>query len=225
MEKRRVHLLQFLCAGLCLTTAKLLLFPPAEESYAKPIFPKEFKVIQQTWQPTPFGNGQQDLMPAEQDINQQYHRIIAHQNYIPTNNIVIPIDMGISYVVRTQGAWHTFMESHQFPLPESPNSQIDRSTSIGTYRLWQQEGKIHLYSCLHKHGPATVTPQQFQQNRYRAALVWTRLLTWLLQGTQLIEDTCLWLHLYSPETNDSFSTAVTYMEPVWEYVNDWWRSF
>lgn len=224
MEKRRVYLLQFIFVGLCLTLAKLLLFPSDPRNYTQPIFPKELRIAQQTWQSFP-DRGQQYSAPVQQDVRQKYHRIIAHQKYVAPTDVVVPMNMEIFYVVRTQGAWHTFMDVNQFTLPELPNAKLDRSTSMGTYRLWQQGGKNHLYSCLHKHGPTIVTTQQFRQSQYHYHLIWKRLSSWLLQGTQLVEDTCLWVYLYSPEADDSLSEAVSYMEPVWEHISDWWQSF
>jgi cyanosortase A-associated protein len=225
MEKHRVYLLQFIFAGLCLTLAKLLLYPPTERNYTQPVFPEEFRIAQQTWQSISPDRVQRDTALIQQDISQKYHRIIAYQKYVATTGAVVPMNMEIFYVVRTQGAWHTFMDINQFTLPEFPNAKLDRNTSMGTYRLWQQGGRNHLYSCLHKHGPTTITTQQFRQSQYRYDLIWKRLPSWLLLGTQLVEDTCLWVHLYSPEADDSLSEAVSYMEPVWEHVSGWWQNF
>ena len=224
MEKQRIYLLKCLVAGLCLTTVKLALFPPTDRQYAQPIFPEKIKVEQQAWQSAPSTAISGDNTPIENENEPKYHRILAHQRYGTTNRVSATMAMEISYVVRTQGSWHTFMDAKHLTVPESPDAMLDQSTPMGTYRLWQQGDTTHLYSCLHKRGLTTVTHRQFRKSQYRAALSLPTFISWLFQGSQLIEDTCLWLHLYSSAAGNSLDEAAKYMEPTWGSIVNWWQS-
>ena len=226
MEKHRSYLLRFIFLGLCLTMTKLILFPPAEKNYTWPTLPKKLKTAQQTWQPSPLSqqnNAQQQL--DQQGGSQRYDQVLVRQEYTSAKGTTGPMRMEISYVVRTQGDWHTFMEVKQLTLPDSPDAILDRSTPNGSYRLWQQGDITHLYSCIHRHRPTTVTLKQFRQNRYYYDLTADRFLSWFLGRVLLAEDTCLWLHLSRQEVDQSLDEAMDDMEPVWENITDWWRRF
>ncbi|KPQ33226.1 MAG: hypothetical protein HLUCCA11_19300 [Phormidesmis priestleyi Ana] len=217
MTKSQFYL-PFIFAGLFLTIIKLLIAPPTAKKYTPPEFPQSLEAAQEVYYYSDLISTEaRAKSPILQDHDPQlkYHRVIARQQYHSRLEYTSPIEIILTYVVRTDGDWHIFLKSANFASPTVPKETLDRVTDKGVYRLWQQEGKTHLYSCINTRGTASVTVSQFRHEQYYSALQLPHLAYWLLGQRSLMEDSCLWIHLISRTKYLSLSEAAEEIEPIW----------
>ena len=217
MEKKQFHL-PFTLLVLSLTAIKLLVFPPTDQNYSLPELPQRIETGRDILYHSASLPVERTTSSATLPTNYpevKYNQVVAHQQYRQESDHILSIEIILTYIVRTDGAWQTFLQSTKLSTPENPERILDKTTDKGYYRLWQQSGETHLCSCINVYGSATVTSRQFRNEKYAAILKVSHILSWLLGRTPLEEDSCLWIHLISYQTYPSLAEAAEEIEPLW----------
>ena len=100
---------------------------------------------------------------------------------------------------------------------------LHQKESVGFYSLFVHQDRAYLSSCINPRGGATVTSEQFSQNRYTYDLDFKRLLRWFVSRVDIWEDRCLWSHLSIDIKNDSLEDTYSLLESAWTSWYEQWR--
>ena len=100
---------------------------------------------------------------------------------------------------------------------------LNQKKSVGFYSLFVHRDRAYLSSCINPRGGATVTSEQFSQNRYTYDLDFKRLLRWFVSRVDIWEDRCLWSHLSIDIKNNSIEDTYFVLENAWTSWYEQWR--
>ncbi|MEL7034370.1 MAG: cyanoexosortase A system-associated protein [Cyanobacteria bacterium J06592_8] len=138
------------------------------------------------------------------------------------DNLKLEIEM--QYVERPQTNEKKFRQyDPRLDTSRSKKTVIKQQDEIGSYSLGTQENRAYLRSCLNPRGPATITYEQFIQNRYTYDWQFSRLLPVLSGREPLRDHRCLWSSLSLPLDNISEQQAYSVLEEVWFSWYQWWH--
>jgi cyanosortase A-associated protein len=111
--------------------------------------------------------------------------------------------------------------------PATVQPIIKYQEGIGSYSLFEHEGKAYLSACVNSVGESTVTEQQFVQNKYAYGWSPQRTLFWILGQNDLFDGRCLWTLISVPLSSDSYVLAVEKayqdLENAWFDWYRWWK--
>ena len=100
---------------------------------------------------------------------------------------------------------------------------LHQQESVGFYSLFVHEDRAYLTACINPRGGATVTSEQFSQNRYTYDLDLKRILLWFVSRVDIWEDRCLWSHLSIDIKNNSLEHTYSVLENAWISWYKHWR--
>ncbi|NJM88420.1 MAG: cyanoexosortase A system-associated protein [Hydrococcus sp. RU_2_2] len=111
--------------------------------------------------------------------------------------------------------------------PATVQPIIKYQEGIGSYSLFEHEGKAYLSACINYAGESTVTEQQFVQNKYAYGWSPQRTLFWILGQNDLFDGRCLWTLISVPLSSDSYVLAIEKaygdLENAWFDWYGWWK--
>lgn len=122
------------------------------------------------------------------------------------------------YEIYTEGNVGRLLNVYTPIKPATVNLTIKHQENIGFYSLFNYQEKAYLSACINPKGEATVTAQQFTQNKYAYGFDVKRMLFWVAGQNDLFDGRCLWTLLSIPidsSESDSLEKAYQTLEKVW----------
>ncbi len=97
-------------------------------------------------------------------------------------------------------------------------------SNFGHYRLFTNQDKAYLSTCLTPTGESTVEFSNYVNKANRNVFDWQTLIPRLLGKQSLRERRCLWVHLSTPLNQDSPETSYRLLESVFQQGYSKWQS-
>lgn len=212
MEKLRQGLLAGILGSVLLVLAKTILAPDtAQTAVTAFVFPPAVPLPQ--WQPIasrPLAADGSPYLTGRQYRYQQRR---------------LPLEIEMRYLVDVLPDVKDFIHKYS-SLPPSQTQlalTLRHHSDIGFSYLFATEGRAYLSSCINPRGGTTVTPSQFQHNRYVHDLQPGRLLPWLLDRVPALDMRCIWTQLSVPVNTSNLEAAYHTLEQAWLDWYRWWH--
>ena len=157
--------------------------------------------------------------------------LVSHYYQFIQKNYLLDIEM--RYLINTDGDVAKYIQKYTpinregdvaTPgLRQRPSLSLHQQEAVGFYSMFVRQDRAYLSACINPRGGATVSSQQFSQNRYTYDLDLKRLLRWFVSRVDIWEDHCLWSHLSIEIEDNSLEATYSILERAWISWYKQWR--
>lgn len=146
--------------------------------------------------------------------------VLPGRQYDYTQND-LPLNIKMRYEIETEGDFQQVLAEN--PALKSSKIMMRQHEQLGFYSLYTNQKRAYLTACINSRGGSTFTKEQFDSNRRRYDVQFSRIMPWLLAQQPLTDRRCLLTDLSIPLNQPSSELAYATLEKAWFSWYKWWQ--